>query len=270
MLTMLVMARVIAETGLIFATVGVWYMRFWAALGSLPLIGAHTSPQNLLWTNWSNHLTIPGLREAPSVYATHALALSDRADPDADLRTPSRRGFVFLLAISLLIGYLAAGASTLFVEYNYASTLGANPQTPLNSSAINGSQFLLQFATQKNPDTLTLGERHSSPLHVAIGAVITAILSFCRLRWDWWPLHPVGYLLYQSYPLAAAWFSIFVGWLAKVLIVKFGGGSLFQQARPFFLGLVIGEAAAAAFWLLVAIVLSASGQMYQPINLLPG
>jgi len=58
--------------------------------------------------------------------------------------------------------------------------------------------------------------------------------------------------------------------LAKVLIVKFGGGSLFQQARPLFLGLVIGEAAAAAFWLLVAIVLSASGQMYQPINLLPG
>ena len=45
---------------------------------------------------------------------------------------------------------------------------------------------------------------------------------------------------------------------------------MFQQARPLFLGLVIGEAAAAAFWLLVAIVLSASGQMYQPINLLPG
>ena len=50
------------------------------------------------------------------------------------------------------------------------------------------------------------------------------------------PLHPVGYLILATFPSFVFWFSIFLGWLAKVVIVhgegtlKSGGGS--QEPAP--------------------------------------
>ena len=35
--------------------------------------------------------------------------------------------------------------------------------------------------------------------------------------------------------------SIFLGWLAKLTIIKLGGLQLFLKARPFFLGLILGH-----------------------------
>ena len=46
------------------------------------------------------------------------------------------------------------------------------------------------------------------------------------LRWASWPLLPVGVVTAFGNPIGNAWFSIFVGWLAKVLIVRFGGARL--------------------------------------------
>ncbi len=47
------------------------------------------------------------------------------------------------------------------------------------------------------------------------------------------------------------WFSIFIAWLCKSLIVKYGGPALFLRARPFFLGLIIGQFASAGAWLAI-------------------
>ena len=66
------------------------------------------------------------------------------------------------------------------------------------------------------------------------------------------------------------WFSIFVGWLAKWLLVKYGGASIYRKAQPYFIGMIIGEAAAAAGWMTVGLVRNAMGLSYEAINLLPG
>jgi len=57
-------------------------------------------------------------------------------------------------------------------------------------------------------------------LMIHIPLVITAALSVLRLRFVSWPLHPVGLLLAHSYPIKMVWFSVFVGWLLKVLAVR--------------------------------------------------
>jgi hypothetical protein len=90
-----------------------------------------------------------------------------------------------------------------------------------------------------------------------------------RLRYESWPLHPVGFLLCSSYVMQTIWLSVFIGWLAKVLVLRFGGMDLFRAARTFFLGLVIGEAAAAGFWLIVSLVRVAMGLDYHAIRLFP-
>jgi len=47
------------------------------------------------------------------------------------------------------------------------------------------------------------------------------------------------------------WFSIAIAWLLKLLAMKYGGPSLFRRARPFFLGLIIGQFFIAGIWLII-------------------
>jgi len=46
-------------------------------------------------------------------------------------------------------------------------------------------------------------------------------------------------------------FSVFLAWLAKTFILKYGGPSLFQRARPFFMGLILGQFVVAGLWLII-------------------
>jgi hypothetical protein len=110
---------------------------------------------------------------------------------------------------------------------------------------------------------------HSRLFQAGLGAAVTGALAFLRLRFAAWPFHPIGFLLCYSYPLAVSWFSIFLGWLAKTLIVRFGGAQLYRTARNFFLGLIVGEAAAAAFWAGFSFIRYSMGLTFFNIKLLP-
>ena len=41
--------------------------------------------------------------------------------------------------------------------------------------------------------------------------------------------------------------SVFLRWLAKILIIRYGGVRLYRAARPVFLGPIVGEVLAAAY-----------------------
>ena len=76
-----------------------------------------------------------------------------------------------------------------------------------------------------------------------VGFSIVAGLMVLRRLFIWWPLHPVAYPLASSLNWSASWlwFSIFVSWGAKFLILRHGGLKLYRRMRPFFLGLILGD-----------------------------
>jgi hypothetical protein len=102
------------------------------------------------------------------------------------------------------------------------------------------------------------------------GAAVTSVLSVLRLSFAGWPLHPVGFIMVYSWGLRLMWFSIFLGWLLKLLIVRYGGARFYTACKPFFIGLIIGESVAAGFWLIVGIILSVMNVPYSPVNIMPG
>ncbi|NUP98220.1 MAG: hypothetical protein HUU35_00045 [Armatimonadetes bacterium] len=71
-----------------------------------------------------------------------------------------------------------------------------------------------------------------------------------RLLWRW-PLHPLGYLMGASWPMLNFWFSVLLGWLLKVMVLKSGGARLYRRLRPAFLALVLGEYLSAGVWVVV-------------------
>ena len=72
------------------------------------------------------------------------------------------------------------------------------------------------------------------------GAVMTGVLIFLNQRVPWWPLHPVGFTVSYQYPTRASFFSVFLAWLCKLIVIRVGGMMLFNRSRVFFIGLLVG------------------------------
>ena len=41
---------------------------------------------------------------------------------------------------------------------------------------------------------------------------------------------------------------LFLGWLAKALITRYGGATAYRKALPFFVGMVLGEFTVGSLW----------------------
>lgn len=271
----LAVARVVAETGLPFVQIMVPIQRPWIyAAAELPAwMAQRTTLRTFFYSSMFYTCFGHDMRECLSVYSTHALRINDVSGEEVyDRRRGQARGLLLSLAAALAVGFLVSGASTLYVEYAYASTLDQSQSAPINPYGVSDSvrAITLESTSAYVPPGTGPQEAHSRWGHFATGAGLTSILAALRLRYVAWPLHPVGYLLAYSYPMRMIWFSVFVGWLAKVAIVRFGGGSALRAWRSLFIGLIIGEAAAASFWLLVSLARYAMGLEYHAINLLPG
>lgn len=89
---------------------------------------------------------------------------------------------------------------------------------------------------------------------MAGGAVIALGLSMLRLRLWWWPLHPIGYLASTCWGMHTAWVPFFIGWFAKVIVVRFGGLRLYRRTLPVAIGLMVGDFVSQGFWLVVSLL----------------
>ncbi|MCH8294021.1 hypothetical protein IH992_23315 [Candidatus Poribacteria bacterium] len=100
-----------------------------------------------------------------------------------------------------------------------------------------------------NPTGPNIGGSQS----MGIGAVMTWLLYFLRHRFMWWPFHPIGYVMTAATwgGLADFWFSVFLGWLVKFVILMVFGLRAHQRAIPFFLGLVMGDYVFVSMWALI-------------------
>ncbi len=81
-----------------------------------------------------------------------------------------------------------------------------------------------------------------------IGFALVMICSYFRLRFTWWPLHPMLFLVWGSVWTTEFAPSFLLAWLIKTQIMRYGGQSYYRRARNFFIGLMGGEFVAGIFW----------------------
>ena len=86
-------------------------------------------------------------------------------------------------------------------------------------------------------------------IQVGVGAAIMAALELLHYKFLWWPFHPLGFPISSAF--GSMWFSVFVAYILKNIILKYGGPNLYRKAVPFFLGLILGEIVPAGFWLVI-------------------
>ncbi|MFQ5811158.1 MAG: DUF6785 family protein, partial [Armatimonadota bacterium] len=99
-----------------------------------------------------------------------------------------------------------------------------------------------QYPYRRSAEWLLAGlePRRSNLVATAIGVALFTGLQTARLSVPWWPLHPIGLIVMGSWCLQHFWFPIFLGWLIKAPLVRYGGLHAYNRARPFFLGMILG------------------------------
>ena len=80
---------------------------------------------------------------------------------------------------------------------------------------------------------------------------------------------PAGYVAANSWAMYNMWFPFFVGWLSKVLVLRYGGPDAYKRWRDYFLGLVFGDMIMGGFWTVVNFLVGHFGGANVRYNVLP-
>lgn len=258
LVTHLIVARVVAETGIPFYRTGIATSQIYTNL-PISMIGGRD-------VYFAGVFTILGpltTRDGVMGLTLHGLGITRSAG------VTERRRIGAVIAWTLLISFVVAAAATLYCQYGYSTpiTRDAIPQRN-NFGAIYVPERDMGDALADYHGGRFPPKRHNSLVHIGIGFLVTVGLEIASLRWASWPLLPVGFVASYGAFIQNVWLSIFVGWLAKVMILQYGGATLFQRARPMFVGMIFGEALAAGFWLIVNGILVFNGYESQTVRIL--
>ena len=56
------------------------------------------------------------------------------------------------------------------------------------------------------------------------GAAFMLALLYLRQRFLWWPLHPIGFPIANTFTIMShGWLAIFMAWMFKATILRYGG-----------------------------------------------
>jgi hypothetical protein len=158
-----------------------------------------------------------------------------------------RRRFVWALVAITPVVILSAFWAVLHITYKVSVFSNPDPGARDHVLAV---PYYLSNALE-NPS----GPNYSGLGAVAAGMATTVALMAMKMRFLGWPLHPV------AFPIASAWVmdaylpAIFITWVIKVAIMRYGGLRLHRLALPFFLGLIIGPAVVTLLRTIIASVL---------------
>jgi len=171
-----------------------------------------------------------------SVMATtgHTLKIQEEA------RIPPR-----LLITGIITAIVVSYISSAWMHIHTAYNVGAlNVATSGGGGWFFGgsmSRFIANFIIPKINTPITGNMIISRYIFTAIGAAFMGALMFLHSRFLWWPIHYIGFPIAESAPLQYWWFAIFLAWLIKGLVLKFGGHNVYKKSVPFFLGLILSN-----------------------------
>jgi hypothetical protein len=89
---------------------------------------------------------------------------------------------------------------------------------------------------------------------ILVGFGFSTFLMSMRYRFVWWQFHPIGYAIAADWTTGVIWMPLFIGWLIKVMVMRYAGPKAYRRGISFWLGVILGEFALGAFWSILAMI----------------
>jgi hypothetical protein len=233
----LILTRVVAEGGLLFVQSG------WAPLGPIAYLtgggpGAWLAPSSVVPAAFIQGAIMTDMRGflLPSFVQSFKLAKD---------RGIAARPLLGLISVCVVIAMIVGWWNILRLGYLDVGGLQLETQWSRGNIATLPVQNTLEITKQAPTGLLT------NWIWLGAGALLTWGMMWMRSHFLWFPLHPIGLIMCWPTAMYEMWFSIFLGWLCKVMIVKYGGNEIYRRLLPFFLGLILGDIGSMLFWLAI-------------------
>ena len=102
------------------------------------------------------------------------------------------------------------------------------------------------------------------------GFLLVLVVGALRQRMPRWPLHPVMFLVWGTYPAAMLNHSFLLGWLIRRAVTRFAGPGALRKAKPFMIGVIAGDLLGGAVFMAVgAIYYGLTGHQPPPVEIFP-
>lgn len=237
-----VWAKLRAETGLGFINMPFEYQM---AMG-MPFGDAALRPTEvvaLLSARWAYY---PSEAASFDVCAAGGLEALKTAEVSGINRRRLGLAIAVAFVLSVLIGSYITLAGTYHYGYLNLAMGGARGQTWPSAQPKFDGERIFQMITTPGPRDL------AGLAGVLAGAVVAVTLGVLRLRFTWWPFHPMGYMAANIWGMHWFYMPFLVGWAAKVLVLRYGGLRLYRSAVPLATGIIVGDMLSRGVWVIVA------------------
>jgi hypothetical protein len=151
-------------------------------------------------------------------------------------------GVVVSCVASLWLPYYNGGGNSLQNPFTYSISpsrptgfFGGAASVPYRGSVLNAFHILGGFA-----------------------GVLSVLVARARFGFG---LHPIGFLCASVYSIHMLWFSIFLGWVIKSIVQRYGGMKGYLAFLPFALGLVLGDSVNAVLWIVLGYLTNVGYQL---------
>jgi hypothetical protein len=244
-LTMIVLARIVASAGLFFIDV--------------PWVASDVLVQNLgMRIVGPASLTVFYLQQAVVMYDASVCQLPFLTDGLKIGHAARIRPAPMLAAIgaSFLLAIVLSYVAGLTMLYH---------KGVLHSGNLQHMPWWL-FARRLKSDLESMPPLNTFALkYLLVGGGVMMFLIQMNRSFLWWRLSPIGYLMASDDTMHRISPCIFVGWALSGLVRRYGGLRVYRKLRPAFMGMILGEFASVAFWLVVDGAFGVTGH-----NLFPG
>lgn len=237
-----VMSRILAETGAFF--IQPWWFPCAVLAG---LLGYQAiEPRMLLVLMLVSIVVVVDPREALMPFIMNALKL-------VDLRRVRVGPTAFWCGVALILGLAVGVPVTFYFQYDR----GMNAQDGWATRSVPQFAFdesiriTQRLEAQDQLDGARDGAGWQRLVRIrpnaacgaafAAGALLVGLVAVGRVRFAHWPLHPVMFLVWSSYPGNTMAASFLLGWLIKVAVVRYGGSGGYQRLKPLMFGLIAGD-----------------------------
>jgi hypothetical protein len=218
---LLVLSRIIAESGLLFIQspfIPTDLLAFWGTHNISAPVASTTLLTEVIFIHDPREQIMPAIANA------EALVPGIGGRP---------RFLAGALALALALGYFSGFAGYVWTAYHF----GAVTMDPYGTDSAPHWSLDRALEYANSPLSPSYGDMGA----LALGGVLTVGMAVLRARLVWWPLGPIGLAMASTYAMDRIYFSVFLGWLFKAGIVRYGGLNLYRKVVPFFLGLILGE-----------------------------
>ena len=155
----------------------------------------------------------------------------------------NNRKLVWAMIIAFAVGIPVTFLIYLSLSYHYGAAIQSEIVGMGRESFAQRLHFLLNFPTTHDYVTASF---------MGLGFCITAILTAMKMRFLWWPFHPIGYILGMSpAEMVYIWVPVLISWSLKFVILKYGGLQAYRRAIPFFAGLILGDYTMGCIWSII-------------------